>query len=259
MFPIVWFALPESVEFLVARQPRRALERVNRLLYAQGLEPLAVLPGVKERRSAPPVGRLFAQEFRAETLLLWGAFFASFFTLYFLTSWIPRIAVIAGFPLGSAVTGSATFNLGAFFGLVLLGALSAQLDLAKLIGMFFILAAAMMALFGVIHQPEIVFFIILFVIGFLVQGGFGGLYAVAARVYPAEVKATGLGSALGVGRLGAIGGPAVGGVLLSADFGLAAIFAVFALPMLLAAFLALRVAKRHQTQLSARYIRTAPN
>jgi MFS family permease len=78
-------------------------------------------------------------------------------------------------------------------------------------------------------------------------------------VYPAEVKATGLGSALGVGRLGAIGGPAVGGVLLSADFGLAAIFAVFALPMLLAAFLALRVAKRHQTQLSARYIRTAPN
>lgn len=178
---------------------------------------------------------MFAHDLRFGTLLIWGAFFFSFFTLYFLTSWIPRIGVGAGYPLSTAINGSLLFNVGAFFGLITLGWFAARVELAKLIGIFFLLSAACMVIFGALHTPVLVFYAGMILIGFLVQGGFGGLYAVATRFYPTEAKTTGVGWAIGIGRFGAIAGPAVGGIMISAGLSVFASFAVFAIPMLLAA------------------------
>ncbi len=235
LLPFVWLLLPESVQFLLARQPKNALERANRYLMAQGLPPLDHLPARGEAATGSPVRRLFAHDLRFGTLLIWGAFFFSFFTLYFLTSWIPRIGVGAGYPLSTAINGSLLFNVGAFFGLITLGWFAARVELAKLIGIFFLLSAACMVIFGALHTPVLVFYAGMILIGFLVQGGFGGLYAVATRFYPTEAKTTGVGWAIGIGRFGAIAGPAVGGIMISAGLSVFASFAVFAIPMLLAA------------------------
>lgn len=235
MFPLVWFYLPESVQFLLARQPRNALEQANRYLRQQDLPILESLPVPSEKESTSPVRRLVAKDLRLGTLLIWGAFFSSFFTLYFLTSWIPRIGVGAGYPLSTAIYGSALFNVGAFFGLITLGWFSTRLELAKLIGLFFLLSAVTMVIFGAVHTPLPAFYGGLLVIGFLIQGGFGGLYAVATRFYPTEVKSTGVGWAIGIGRFGAVAGPLVGGLLISSGFSLLASFVIFAGPMLVAA------------------------
>jgi MFS family permease len=178
---------------------------------------------------------------RPATIYVWGAFFASFFTLYFLTSWIPRIAVAAGYPLTTAINGSTIFNVGAFFGLILLGWIASRFSLAKLIVVFFCISAAALLAFGLRHTPAVTFYLSLLVTGFLLQGGFGGLYAVAAQIYPTEIKTTGVGWALGVGRLGAVAGPAVGGLMLSAKLDLSVIFIIFALPMLVSAVMVLLV------------------
>lgn len=243
IFPIVLVALPESVQFLVARQPRNALLRANRYLEAQHLAPLKALPPPSSSSSCSRIGRLVQSDLRLATLLSWGAFFSSFFTLYFLTSWIPRIAVAAGYPLATAINGSAAFNIGAFIGLVTLGWFASRMELAILIGAFFSLSAIAMVAFGAQHTPEIVFFAGMLVIGFLVQGGFGGLYAIAARIYPTEVKTTGVGWSIGVGRLGAVAGPAVGGIVISSGLSMFASFVIFALPMLIAAALTLLMAR----------------
>jgi MFS family permease len=182
-------------------------------------------------------------DLRRGTLLIWGAFFASFFTVYFLTSWAPRIAVEAGYSLSVAINGSAVFNVGAFVGLIGLGWFASRLELAKLIAAFFILSAVAMIAFGAQHKPEGLFFAGMLVIGFLVQGGFGGLYAIAARLYPTEAKTTGVGWAIGVGRLGAVAGPALGGVAISAKLSVLASFTIFAIPMLIAAGLTLLLAR----------------
>jgi MFS family permease len=242
LLAVLWVALPESVEFLLSRRTMKALERANHYLIAQGQPALGVLPsGESALASRPAVGRLLDQRFRRATVYVWGAFFASFFTLYFLTSWIPRIAVAAGYPLTTAINGSAIFNVGAFFGLILLGWFASRFSLAKLIMVFFCISAVALVAFGAWHTPTVTFYSSLLVIGFLLQGGFGGLYAVAARIYPTEIKATGVGWALGIGRLGAVAGPVVGGLMLSAKLDLLVIFMIFAVPMLISAIMVLLV------------------
>lgn len=243
VLPILYLALPESVQFLVARQPAGALKRANAYLAAQGLPRIQALPAPQASSAAPPIASLLQGNLRLATLLSWGAFFSSFFTLYFLTSWIPRIAVEAGYPLATAINGSAAFNLGAFVGLVALGWFASRFELAKLIAGFFILSAIAMVAFGAQHKPEWAFFTGMVAIGFLVQGGFGGLYAIAARIYPTAVKTTGVGWSIGIGRLGAVAGPAVGGIIISAEVSLLASFVIFAIPMVIAAGLALAIAR----------------
>jgi len=237
MLPLCWALLPESVQFLVARQPRRALERINRALRSQRLPVMASLPPIPPTGRRAPVTLLFAGDLRLATLLTWGAFFCAFFTLYFLTSWIPRIAVDAGFALNVAINGSAIFNMGAFIGLILLGWFASHIDLGRLIAAFFVLASIVMILFGAMHRPVALFYAGMLVIGFLVQGGFGGLYAVAAKLYPAAVRTTGVGWAIGAGRFGAIIGPMAGGLIIGLGFGLFESFVFFALPMIAAALL----------------------
>jgi benzoate transport len=244
MFPIILWGMPESVQFLLARQPRNALSRANRYLVAQGEEPISQLPPSNvQGQSRPPIGRLLRSDLRLATLLIWGAFFASFFTLYFLTSWIPRLAVEAGYPLAIAINGSALFNLGAFIGLLALAWISSRMEIGTLIAVFFILSAIVMVAFGAKYSPVGIYFAGMIAIGFLVQGGFGGLYALAAQIYPTDAKTTGVGWAIGIGRLGAVAGPALGGLTISAGFGVFGSFALFAAPMVIAAILTLLVAR----------------
>jgi len=84
--------------------------------------------------------------------------------------------------------------------------------------------------------------LILFVIGFFLQGGFTGLYAVAAKIYPTEIRTTGVGWAIGLGRSGAVVGPYVGGLLIAGGYSMETNFFLFALPLLIAGVLSFRLA-----------------
>jgi hypothetical protein len=73
------------------------------------------------------------------------------------------------------------------------------------------------------------------VMGFFLIGAMIGLYTIAPALYDSSSRVTGVGLAIGVGRLGAIAAPFAGGVMLEAQMGIGSIYAVFALPLLLAA------------------------
>jgi AAHS family 4-hydroxybenzoate transporter-like MFS transporter len=74
-----------------------------------------------------------------------------------------------------------------------------------------------------------------FVLGFAVQGAQGGLSAVAATFYPISIRSTGIGWCLGVGRIGSIVGPFLGGVMLKLDWSPREILMAGSIPALCAA------------------------
>ena len=232
--PLVFFLLPESLNFLTKVGRPNALENANKILRSMKCVALDTLPP-----AAAPVGRsrvssLFAAGKSTLTLWLWLAFFMSFATLYFLISWIPLLAANTGLSEAHAIYAGAVFNLGAFFGIHLQGYSSEIFGLRCAISVFLVVAAVLMTVFGY-ASGSLAVLVLFGLVGFAVQGGFTGLYSVAARLYPTEVRATGVGWGIGVGRVGAIVGPALGGVLIGVGLSINANFIVFAVPMLIAA------------------------
>lgn len=233
--PLVWFMLPESIDFLLSRQPRNALPRVNKLLVAIGRAPLAALPEprVAERGDAGLRGVL-GEGRRAGTILLWMATIFGFMTLYFVISWIPKLAVEAGLPATQAIYAGAVYNIGAFVGITSLGLIATHIDLRRLILVYMVMAAGALVVFGAVAMPIAATLLVAFLIGAFIQGGFNGCYPLATSFYPPAVRSTGLGWAMGVGRIGAVIGPMLGGVLLAEKVPLPVIFAIFAVPAVLA-------------------------
>jgi benzoate transport len=233
-FPLVWLLLPESLTFLLRVRPENALQRVNRILAGMGHAELSNLPETQEQIQPRSVTGLFTAGLRRSTILLWLAFFMNFAALYFLASWIPKLATSAGLALELAIYAGATFNFGAVFGIATSGLLSQVIGLKRTIATFLLLTALVMGVFGFAEGSSLL--LALFgLIGFLIQGGFVGLYAIAARLYPTEIRTTGLGWAIGAGRTGAIVGPLLGGLLVAAELSIGANFRWFAIALLLAA------------------------
>jgi AAHS family 4-hydroxybenzoate transporter-like MFS transporter len=232
--PIVFFLLPESLEFLIKTKPNRALEKANRILRRMGQEAVAELPPAPEEIKAASVAELFKHGRKMPTIWLWLAFFMSFATLYFLTSWIPKLASSTGISMKLAIYAGTVFNLGAFFGIVSQGYLSLKFGLRRIISFYLIGTAVLMWVFGYVSESWII--LTLFgLIGWGVQGGFVGLYSVAARLYPTEVRNTGIGWGIGAGRTGAIVGPKIGGTLIGMGLTLTTNFLIFSVPILIAA------------------------
>jgi len=235
--------LPESLEFLIKSRGADALPAVNRILrkmHRPELETVSLVDEEKIKRAS--VKALFAPVRRSATIWLWIAFFTSFATLYFLTSWIPKLAANTGLSLELAIYAGTVFNLGAFFGIVSQGSFSHWFGLQRVISVFLLGTAALMMLFGLWQEPWMI--LLMFgLIGFGVQGGFVGLYAVAAWLYPVEIRNTGIGWGIGAGRTGAIVGPKIGGTLVGMGLSMTANFIIFAVPLVIAAITTLLVGK----------------
>jgi len=179
------------------------------------------------------VTMLFTADQKSATIFTWTAFLMCFAALYFLTSWIPKLASITGLSTSLSIYAGILFNLGAFLGILTQGYLSAAFGLRKVI-CFFLLSTAMLMIFFGLFTGTALTLIFFGLIGFGIQGGFIGLYSVAARIYSTEIRSTGIGWAIGFGRLGAIIGPFVGGLLISSGWSVSLNFVAFALPLVVA-------------------------
>jgi len=211
VIPIIYFFLHESKEFKVNAKPEVAR-----------------------------VKTLFIPENKWSTLQLWSALFLSFSTLYFLMNWIPKLAANAGLSMESAIYAGMIFNMGAVVGIPVQGYFSSRLGLKKTIGTILLITALLLFSFGLFAGSKAIL-VILFLLGFGVQGGFVGLYAVAARMYPTAYRTTGVGWAIGMGRLGGIIGPILGGFLVAMSLGMSESFIVFAIPSVLAGLITFKI------------------
>lgn len=197
------------------------------------------------RASAGKVGHLFADQLRARTVALWCAVFFGLMVLYFIVSWIPKLAIAAGLSETNGIYAGALYNLGAFVGTMAMSFLALRVPLGKLVPAMLTGAGVAMVVFGSVTMPVWLTLVVAFLIGVLLQGGYNGVWPIAAGAYPGEVRATGVGWAIGVGRGGAVIGPMLGGYLMAANAPLPALFAAYCVPLLICAAAAFLV-ERHK-------------
>ncbi|WP_045312455.1 MFS transporter [Lentzea aerocolonigenes] len=206
---------------------------------------------VRRRRDEPAkVGReavvsLFTGGLLRATLAFWLTTFFGLVLVFGLNTWLPQIMRQAGYPLGAALGLLLTLNLGAVIGMVVAGALAVRRGVRGSTIAWFAGAGAFLALLS-IRLPGAGVYSVVFAAGFFVFSAQALVYSYTQRVYPAHARATGLGWTAGVGRLGAICGPLLGGALLSAGVAYPWGFYVFAGVGFLAAISAAAVAGRRQ-------------
>jgi predicted MFS family arabinose efflux permease len=187
------------------------------------------------------VGALFGRDFRSRTLFLWGAVFFGLMVLYFIVSWIPRLSIEAGLSETNGIYAGALYNLGAFVGTSIMSVLAVRVPLGRLVPAMLGGAAVAMLIFGTTTMSVELTLLVAFVIGLLLQGGYNGVWPIAASAYPPEFRATGIGWAIGIGRSGAIIGPMLGGYLMAAKVSLGLLFLSYCAPLLVCGFCAWRV------------------
>ncbi|MGI4876759.1 MAG: MFS transporter [Janthinobacterium lividum] len=210
--PIVWFSLPESIDFLNTRTDQGSAARINLTLGRMGHPPARQAQGL----GPSPLGMssLFGPQYRTLTILLVGAYFLHIMTFYFYSGWLPKIMTDGGFAVSASIATSAIMNIGGIIGGLLLGWAAPVLGLKRLTVGAMCGTTVMMALFGLAPANLAVLRIIAFLLGFFMFGGIVGLYAFLARAFPAGLRVTGSGLAIACGRGGAVVGPILGGVLL---------------------------------------------
>jgi len=235
--PAIYFFMSESLEYYFKAQPKNALQKANRILVKMGVKEWNELPPKPAPTSAMPMSRLMTPEFKRPTIQLWIILFLIFASMYFMLSWIPKLSANAGLSIELAIYAGTVFNLGAWFGIIIQGYFSTRFGLKKTIGTFLVGTALFMAVFTFFKGNDILLMFIVGLLGFSVQGGFVGLYTVAAKLYPTEFRSTGVGYSIGAGRLGGIIGPAIGGVLIGFGLSMTANFLVFAVPTLISGVL----------------------
>jgi AAHS family 4-hydroxybenzoate transporter-like MFS transporter len=224
--------MPESIDYLIKYQPKGALEKINKVLRRIGHQPLDSMP-ILEIPPKASVKALFTKEYKISTIRLWIGIFFGFMTLYTLISWVPSIAKDSGMPFKMATYVGTMLNIGAFIGSTGIGWLAAKFNLRKLISSFLVIAFGIMVIYGNITLSNAIVFILTFLMGIFVQGGFNGYWPATTRIYATEIRATGTGWATGAGRLGAIAGPALFGIFSDMNVPVPTMFILFSIPLVI--------------------------
>ena len=188
------------------------------------------LPGI-------PVLHLFREGRTLVTLLLWVVFFMSLLDIYFLANWLPTVLNDLGASVSEAALIGTMLQVGGVVGTFALGSIIDRFSFRALALVYFVAVFAVGAIGELGHSAVLVTH------GDLRRrllrvGGQIAANALAAAFYPTSVRATGVGWALGIGRVGSIIGPLVGGVLLTMKWSTASVFMAAAAAALCAALAA---------------------
>jgi len=234
ILPIVLWKLPESVGFML-RQGQHEKARATLLKMAPHLD-LADTQLVQSgtKGAGAPMLDLFKDGRSLGTFMIWLSFFCCLLMVYALGSWLPKLMASAGYSLGSSLSFLLALNFGGVIGAIAGGWLGDRFSLPKVMVGYFALGTASIALLG-FNSPMPMLYLLIVVAGATTIGTQILLYANTAQFYPLAIRSTGIGWASGVGRIGAIVGPLLGGSLMAAALPLKMNFLVFAVPGLVAA------------------------
>jgi AAHS family 4-hydroxybenzoate transporter-like MFS transporter len=228
--------LPESIRFLSVNGTDR--NTINKILSHIAPEiaraELDLSPsGQNQQLKGIPVIHLFTEGRAVGTVLLWVPFFMNLLVLYFIISWLPALLHQTHMPVSAGIVGVSVFSLGGIAGSLLQGrVMNAWGSFAVLLSEFALCLLLIGSLAFIASFPLMM--VVTFLLGCFVQGAQAGLNALSATFYPTSIRSTGVGWALGVGRIGSIVGPIFGGIMVSHEWSLRQIFFAGAIPALLA-------------------------
>jgi MFS transporter, AAHS family, 4-hydroxybenzoate transporter len=205
-----------------------------------GLMPLFILPALalwlpetfvsRTKASLASIPRLFEGGFARLTLLLWLINFLSLLTIYSVNSWLPSLLHSLGIATASAVLAASMFQLGGMTGTLASAPLANRYGTENVVAVLLAIGGCFLILLGLAHGSAFLFAGLAFGAGLGISAGQVGINALSGAVYPMELRGTGAGWALGVGRMGNITGPLFGGLLLTLGWHPGPILQVMAVP-----------------------------
>jgi MFS transporter, AAHS family, 4-hydroxybenzoate transporter len=233
----MWAWLPESVRLLALRPgngPRIAaiLRRVN---------PALTFPADVQFVNAreQPKGefrpfQLFTESRASTTLLLWVIFFLNLTVLNLLNSWLPTLVDTTGLPHDQALQIASSFQFGGMVGVISMGVLADRVGFFRVLPIAFLVGGTCVGLVGSVGTSIYLMVAMIAIAGFCNIGCQLTTAALAASLYPTDIRGTGVNWAHGVARIFSTVGPLLGGYLLNHEWPLQYIFLIFGVPLLLA-------------------------
>lgn len=213
LVPLLVHFLPESGAYLATREARLGRGPATAVTPAEtAAQKSAAAPATRREGS---LGLLFRHGLVRSTLAFWVTSFMGLLLVYGLNTWLPQIMRSAGYELGAALGLLLVLNIGAVLGLLVAGRVADRIGTRRAAVAWFGASAVFLALLSV-RLPGIGVYAVVLATGVFVFSAQVLVYAYVARVYPAAARGAALGGAAGVGRLGAITGPFLTGILLTA-------------------------------------------
>ena len=218
VFPLALLAvmalwLPESPRFL-ARKPNLS-SRQQALLARLGIVRTQADSHPVDIAAENPVKLLFGRGYALQTVLLWVIFFCSLLNLYLFVFWLPEVLHLTGMTPPQAVFASSLIPLGGIFAVLYLGLLIDRFGPERALALHYALGIVFVALIALAALPYATLLIVIFLAGTTVIGSQTGANAACGSLYPARMRTSGIGWALGIGRLGGIAAAPLGGFLLA--------------------------------------------
>ncbi|RXH12003.1 MFS transporter [Bradyrhizobium guangzhouense] len=246
LLPFLFKALPESIRFLamVGGRDHEVVDLLKRIAPNTSFAGEVKFVVQEPKLSGLPVAHLFAEGRGWVTVLLWIVFFMSLLDLYLLSNWLPTVLNDLGVSVSAAAAIGAMLQVGGVVGTLTLGQFIDRFSFRAL-SLTYLVAAGAVAAIGLASHSIVLVTIAIFASGFCIVGGQIASNALTATFYPTAIRSTGVGWALGIGRIGSIVGPLVGGVMLARDMGAQPLFAAAAVPALVAAVAAFILARRN--------------
>jgi benzoate transport len=248
--PLVLIFIPESPPFLSEKLPPHALQRINRTFARFGLPNVSTLAPATGIKSNKSMFDIFRPSLIRTTLLVTFAYFTHVSCYYFFMKWIPKIVVDLGFDASSAADILIWAMLGGATGGAVYGVLThwfgiKPVTIGALLGSF-----VMVSIFGRTAPDLNMLALVAGITGFFINGAAVAFYVILARAFPVHVRASGTGFGIGMGRAGAVVGPAIAGILFADGTPLATVMILMATGSLFAALAVyfLRLSKEEEPE-----------
>jgi len=231
LVPVLVLWLPESPRFLATKKklsPRNAT-------LLQRLDIASAQSDAIEVAWENPISMLFGQGYALQTVLLWIIFFCSLLNLFLFAYWMPTVLNLIGISPAQAVSMASLRDLGAIFAVLYLGLAIDRIGPERALAIHYAAGAVFIAMIALFALPNFVLCVVIFLAGMTIIGSQTGVNGACGKLYPARMRTSGIGWALGIGRLGAIVAPVLGGYLLAVGLRPTRIFLVACLFALIAA------------------------
>jgi MFS family permease len=195
------------------------------------------LPKVEASATAArgSIRRLFAPELARSTVLIWIAFFFMMAGYYFVFSWTPKLLTASGLSAQQGITSGVLLSVGGIFGTVLFAFIARVVEVRRLISFCLIVASALMGVFALSTHLPLVGLTAGVALGGMATSAMAGFYALTPALYAPDLRATGMGWGIGIGRIGAILAPLATGLLVDRGWHSLELYSAFAATFLIAA------------------------
>lgn len=242
--PLFLKFMPESPVHLVKRNRLHQLRDLVRRARPSESVPEGAILQVNQGHGKVPIAAILSEGRALSTILFWCVYFLNLYTIFGFTIWLPKLIINQGFSLASGLTGLLILSIASILGSLVAGLIADRIGSRPTLCLFYFISFASIVLIGFVSQ-----FVYLMVLVSLAGAGFNGaqniMNAYIGPYYPPSMRSTAMGFAYGLGRLGAIFGPAIIGILMSLHFSYRGMLATIGLPGLIAALGVLAIREKY--------------